>query len=614
MSEIKYTELDFALIKDNLKTFLKSQDKFKDYNFDGSSLSILLDILAYNTGYNAFYLNMLASEMFLDSASLRESVVSRAKHLGYVPKSTRSIRAKIDYTVKFSLDTLPNIPTGFSLSKNQEFYTNFQNSRYTFYPLDDVLFERLPNEGTGPNERIVFIARDVELVEGKRFTHSYIVNNNSITTQKYIIPNSGCDISTLKVYVKDNSSSTNITVFLSNNDITLLNSSFPAYFIQPYESDLYEIVFGDGILGKSVVNGNVIFIDYVVSTGPDASGSSVFTTGSIDISGGSQSFNIVTKSVASGYSEQESISSIKLLAPRAYEAQNRAVTKYDYETLILKDVPLVDKVRVWGGEDNIPPEYGKVYCAIQPKTGIALNQEDKHAILETYIRPRNMISTEVVIVEPEYIGITVNSTVNYDSNKTTLSPDGLKAVVLTAISSYKSQNLSGFDSDFRFSKFVNYIDSANDSIVSNVTEIGMKYKLYPVLDSKNSFTITLNSNEIDKGDYINSVSSITSSKFYYNNSIVSISDDGQGQLFLYYISSDSKIVIVDSNIGTVSYETGIISINNMLVTSILNNLNYISLFVKPRYTDIIALRNQVILIEDSDVNIAVTDVSKLRLS
>jgi hypothetical protein len=600
MSEIKYTELDFALIKENLKTFLKSQDRFKDYNFDGSSLSILLDILAYNTGYNAFYLNMLASEMFLDSASLRESVVSRAKHLGYTPRSVRTLRAVVDYEIYFE-------PASLLLKNTHQFFTTVDGIRYTFYPSKNTFFTKID---TGR-----YKITNLELLEGKRFTHSYTVDNNSPIKQRYIIPNENVDTSTLNVVVQENSASTNIEYYSLNTDITETKETDAKYFLQAYESNLFEIIFGDNILGKRPSNGNIIKLDYVVSTGDGATNASVFRAEKLASAniGENQSFTLTTKSIATGYSEQESIDSIKLLAPRTYDSQNRAVTKYDYETLIKKDISLVEHVRVWGGEDNVPPEYGKVFCSIKPKTGTTLNYEDKVRLVNSFILPRSLVTVDVVIVDPDYIRLMVDSTINFNSAKTAETSEILTTKVLAAIETYKSEQLIGFDSDFRFSKFCSYIDSADPSIVSNNTSVKIKYRVIPSLNLRNSFTIQLN-NSIDTGDYNNDISSITTSPFYINNVKVYISDDGQGNMFVYYFTTDNTKIILDGKIGTVDYETGTITISNLLVSSIEDGNNYIDFIVKPKVLDVVALKEQMLLLEDEDVNLTLIDVSRLKIS
>jgi len=607
MSEIKYTELDFNLIKENLKNFLKTQDRFKDYNFEGSSLSILLDVLAYNTGYNAFYLNMLASEMFLDSATLRESVVSRAEHLGYVPRSTRTIGAVVNFEIYFDSESAV-LPSSLLLSSEQEFFTTINDIRYTFYPDRSQTFTKIGDRR--------YKIENLKLIEGQRLTHSYTVDTTTPVKQRYVIPNENVDTTTLSVIVRDSASSSNISTYNLATDITEISSTDQVYFLSAYKTNLYEIVFGDDILGKGVVDGNVIEISYVVSGGDGATGANTFRTNKL--AGltvvGNQETTITTISSATGYAEQESDASIKLLAPRSYEAQNRAVTKYDYETLLRRDVSLIEHVRVWGGEENNPPEYGKVFCAIKPKTGDLLNQEDKSRIVNTYLRNKSVLTLDINILDPEYIRVALDVAVNYNSNKTSLDDDSLKNLVLQSIDKYKADYVSGFDSDFRHSKLTSYIDDTDDSIVSNNTDVKIKYRIIPTLNSKNSFSIKLN-NEITTGDSANNVASVKSDIFLYNSSRVFLADDGKGSINLYYAAGTSGVnPIIDSGVGTIDYINGTLSISSLLVTSLLNNVNYIEFTFIPKIRDIIALREQMILIEDENINVSMTDISQLVLS
>lgn len=607
MAEIKYTELDFQLIKENLKTFLKSQDKFKDYNFDASSISMLLDVLAYNTGYNAFYLNMLASEMFLDSASLRESVISRAKHLGYVPRSVRTCRAVVDYEIFFSGGT--NIPGNLILFDTQEFYSDVDGIRYTFYPSESTVFTKIAENR--------YKITNLELIEGKRFTHQYVVDNNAPMKQRFVIPNENCDTSTLKVSVKDSTASSNIKVYTFNDDILSATENDLYYYIQQYDSSLFEVMFGDGIIGKKPDSGNVVVLDYITSSGDAATGAKIFRTGALIGNGnlsGNPKDSFTIKIEAGGYADEESIESIKLLAPNSYDAQNRAVTKNDYETLIKRDVSLVDYVRVWGGEENDPPEFGKVFCAIKPKTGDTLNLEDKTRVVNTFIKPRNLVTVDVVIVDPELIRLTLTCLVNYNSNKTQLSSDAIKSLVLDSIKKYRTENILGFDSDFRYSVYSRYVDNADVSIVSNTSEVNIKYRVIPNLGIKNSFEIQLN-NQIDTGDISNGISSVKSSTFLYNTSLAYLADDGKGNISVYFFSQNSlSRVPIENNVGKVNYETGKITITNLLVSAISDSINYIDFMIIPKVYDIIALRSQLLLIEDSDINITVVDINKLKIS
>ena len=604
MSNIKYTELDFKKIKDNLKNFLKNQDQFKDYDFDGSSMSVLLDVLAYNTGYNGFYLNMVANEMFLDSASLKSSVVSRAKHLGYTPRSIKTLSAKVNLTITYTSEDL--VPDDLLLASSVEFQTNVNDTRYIFYPKDSVYLQR--------ESSTVYTAKNLELLEGKRLTYSWTVDKTLPIKQRYIIPNDNVDLSTLKVSVQTSATNSGKVVLKKSEDINLLSPEDSIYFLNQYDESKYEITFGDNILGKDVENGNIILIEYLVSTGNGAVGASKFkiSNSTSNIVANSSSIKIDTIDIAKGFVEAEDVNSIKLLAPRSYDTQNRAVTKFDYETIIQRDVAIVDDLRVWGGEENNPPEYGKVFCSIKPITGYSLNEDDKKNIIETYIRPRNVLSVEVVIVEPEYIRLILNTKVNYFSTKTSKTISDIKSAVFNSIKTYKDEKLVGFDSDFRHSKLTKIVDDTDQSIESNITNVTIRYRIIPTLDSKNNIVIKLN-NAIDTGDSKNNIASVDSSEFLYKNTRVKISDNGSGTLFLYYLSGEKKVVI-NSNVGSVSYDTGEIILTDLLVSRIPNNINYIDLFITPQENDVIVLRNQVLLIEDADINIDVVDLNKIKLS
>ena len=604
MSEIKYTELDFFEIKENLKNYLKSQEKFKDYNFDGSSISVLLDVLAYNTAYNGFYLNMLASEMFLDSASMRESVLSRAKHLGYSARSVRSLQAKVNLLVTFTNST----PTFLLIGRANEFYGTSNGIKYSFIPKQSVFLQ--------PSGNNQFVGKDIELIQGKRFTHSYVVDTTLPIKQRFVIPNDNVDTSTLIVTVKDSATSSAVSVFNLFDDITVLTPNDAVYYLQPYGANQYEIVFGDGAFGKAVVNGNIVTLDYIVSSGdaPEGIKSFAITNANALKLQTSSAVSVVVTAVspASGYSDAESIDSIKLLAPRAYESQNRAVTKLDYETILKRDVPQIKNLRVWGGEENDPPIYGKIFCSIQPKTGLSLNTEDKQKIINTYINPRKVLSLDVELVEPEYFSLFVKTNVNFFSYKTTNNSDGIKNIVLNEIKNFAKQNLTGFDSDLRHSKLLKAIDSSDSSIESNTTEIKIKYKLTPPFDLFFDYNIQLN-NQIDTGDFANGVTGIDSTEFIYNGNYVKLADDGKGRLFLYYMFNSQRITIND-NVGEVNYDSGKISIKNLIVDSIPNGGTTIDLIITPKENDIIALKNQILVLNEEDISVTVTDLTYKKLS
>lgn len=619
MSEIRIAELDFFQIKENLKTFLKSQKQFADYNFEGSAMSTLLDVLAYNTTYNGFYLNMTASEMFLDSAYLRENVVSRAKHLGFTPRLVHSlrVRADVEFEILVQESEVSKIPQSILITTKNQIYTIVDGVKYTFTPttpvyVDNPNIERITLSSGFPRIRAKFLAKNVEFVEGLRLTHRWTVDKNLPSKQKFIIPNPNVDLSSLVVSVQSSAQNTNSELFVPFKDLNTLKPTDAIYYVQEVSGGKYEIVFGDNVLGKDVSDGNIVVVDYVTSTGNGALNASSFRVyGSL---GGIKAESIILKTTkaAGDYQDQETIDQIKFFAPRLYDTQNRAVTKSDYETLLKREIPTVEYLRVWGGEENVPPVYGKVFCAIKPIGGRTISEDEKTRILNTYIKPRSVVSLQVELVEPDYLGLSLSTQVNYFSNKTTKQKDDVKSLVYQRIKNHRDQNLLGFDADFRHSKLIKDIDSVDQSIESNLTTVKIKYRLTPAFDVPSKYSIILN-NPIDLGDAINQDSAINSTGFYYNGLLVYLSDDGRGKLYVYYMSNDQKIII-QPNAGSVNYSTGEIQIQNLLVTGIPNNFNYIDLIITPAKNDIIAYRNQILLLDDADISVNVVDLLRVRLS
>lgn len=617
MAEIKFTELDFAKIKENLKNFLKSQSKFKDYNFDGSGFSVLLDVLAYNTSYNGFYLNMLASEMFLDSAYMRENVVSIAKHLGYTPSSRRALSAFVDLEIDFDHpqyhDRNPNAP--FLLPTDDEYHCFIEQAKFSFYPKTPVL--------ATPISPTKYVAKGIHLVQGKRLTHQWIVDNTA--KQKFVIPNANVDLSTLSVFVSESQFTSSKTRYSEFKDLTLLGPDDEIYFVQEVTGSKFELIFGDGILGKGLKQGNVIDIEYIVPGTDEAIGANKFYITSSTLGPYIQKLEsklvpkqitkLTTNIPARDFAEKETTDTIKYRAPRMYDAQNRAVTKNDYEILLKKDMsiiePKIEYLRVWGGEENTPPDYGKVFFAIKPVYGLKLNEQEKLRIIEEYIRPKNMISVEVEVVEPDYIGLVVDCTVNYFGKKTKIDDAGLRDAVRQKIITFRDKNIQGFDSDLRYSKLVAEIDSVNPAIESNITNIHLKYQITPQIGVSYQNTIKL-TNPISKGDLLNNVTSITSSEFSFANVLVTIGDDGKGNLVLYRSGSNIKTPL--TTVGRVDYNAGTLYIDRLLVDKIPNQQNFISILITPKYNDVIAYKNQILLLNDTDIKVSSVNLDYVRLS
>ena len=606
MSYIKYNGLDFGDIKNNLKEFLKSQDKFKDYNFEGTSLSILLDVLSYNTAYNAFYLNMLSSEMFLDSATLPSAVASRAKQLGHIPGSAKALKATVDMVVNIDPDMTEKASPRLYLNRDTLFRTSVVNQQYNFVPERPVYVDLTPT-GT-------YVIRNLSLIQGTRLIHSYTVDKTLPIKQRFVIPNKMVDLSTLVITVVKSATNSTEDVYTPTEDVNVLSPSTRVYFIQPYEDGKYEVVFGDDILGKSPENGNIIKLDYLVSSGNQATGAKQFVCATELGVGANIRYSSKVSSVmpAYGYVDPESLESIKLLAPRAYTAQNRAVTKLDYETLLKRDMPIIEHIRVWGGDESDPPIYGKVFCSIKPKSGYALNTDDKTRLIENFIKPRSILAMEIELVEPDYLYIVVSTQVSFFADRTNKQEGDIKKLVIEGIKQFKKNNISGFDSDFRLSKLTGVIDGLEKSIESNSTKTSVRHRIIPSFYKYFNYEIKLN-NPIDKGDATNDTSAINSTEFVNNGVSVKMADDGKGKLYLYY-NLNNKRIVVNTEAGTVDYETGKILIQNISVDSIPNSKNYIDVFASLRGGDVIAYRNQLLRIEDEDVYVETINLNKIRLS
>lgn len=581
--KIMVDALNFDDIKLNLKKYLSGQSQFKDYNFDGSGLSVMLDVLAYNTHYNSLYNNLALNEMFLDSASKRDSVVSIAKMLGYTPKSMTCANAIITLTV-----------TGITTSNNQLMLparTNFNSTidgvKYTFLNLGDVIGEYRGDKFVFPN---------IKLLEGTYLTEKYIVAPQS----RYTISNPNCDTSTINVYVND-SSSTNISVKYSLADSILsLNGLSTVYFLKEIESGLYEISFGDGSLGKKLSNGNMVTITYLTTHGEYANNCTQFTV-SANQFGGASKTSLVTDRKALGGTSLESIDSIKFNAPRSYSMQNRAVTEEDYKNLVYRYFPNVDTVNVWGGEHNVPPIYGKVFLSIKPKGADYLDQVDKDYIINQIIKPKSVITTLVVLKDPEYINININTTIYYNPKKTNLDVSTLNAAVVDTILKYNSTNLLSFGGVFRYSKLGSLIDSTNNSIQSNITTITLRREVTPIFDYNNTYVVNLGNPIYYSGvpEY-----SVDTTGFYIPNSldVYYIKDDGIGTLQMYY-----KTGIIDNiinlNVGTVDYAKGIVTIKNLNITQL--NSNIFELIIKPQSNDVVSVRHQIVRIDTSNIIVKV---------
>ena len=573
---IQVSELDFDQIKSNLKNFLKGQNQFTDYDFEGSGLSVLLDVLAYNTHYNALYTNLAVNEMFLDSASKRASVVSLAKTLGYTPSSVRSARAIVNMAV-----SNPNqSPSTLTLPQYSPFSTVIGNLNYTFYTISEYTI--IPVNGT-------YTFTNVELVEGSPLSFYYTV----ATGQQYIIPNQNADISTLKVRVQESSISDTFTTFTPATSLVQLASDSNVYFIKEIDGGLYELVFGDTIISAGLTNGNVVHLEYFVSGGEVANGAREFRYNGISLIGGSPI--VTTIDIGSGGVAIESIDSIKYNAPRLYAAQNRAVTPDDYKALIYAGYNYIQSVSVWGGEDNTPPVYGKTYICIKPYNANKLTQQQKSDILTTLLASRSVVSITPQIVDPDFLNIALEVTVYYNDRKTIRTASEIASIVTNTIFNYDNAKLQRFDGVFRFSELSRLIDTSEQAIVSNITTVLMRRKVAPRYNVSAEYTLNLINPVFSAGVPEDAISS-TGFYIYGSEEIHYIEDDGVGNIRLYYnvvstSATGSTKFIVNPTIGTIDYANGLFNVKNLNITG-LADVDWEITF-KPQSNDIVSAYTQI---------------------
>jgi hypothetical protein len=479
---LRVTELDFDTIKQNLKTFLNQQTEFTDYDFEGSGLSVLLDILAYNTHYQAYYLNMIANEAFMDTALLRDSVVSHAKVLGYVPYSRKAPVATINFTANTSSNAAATltIPKGFRFLSNE-----IDGVSYGFVTLSETTVTKANNDFTFAN---------LPIYEGQLASYSF--NHNEATNPKQIftLPDTSVDTSTIAVTVQPSSTNTQISVYTLALDASNTSTQSEVFYLQENRNQQYQIYFGGGIIGKKLPDGAVVNISYLVTNADAANKANNFvaTSSLADSLGNSQSdFIIEPISAAAGGAERESVDEIKFSAPLQYTTQNRLVTVKDYESYIKKNYPSIDSLSVWGGEDEIPRVYGKVFISLKPKDNYYLSEAEKQRILDEIVGPKSIISVSAEIRDPDYLYILLNNQVKYDSKKTTFTETQLTTQIRNAIVGYKQTYLNKFNAIFALSKVQDQIDNVDtNAIIGSETTVKLQKRIVPELNQSSNYTIT----------------------------------------------------------------------------------------------------------------------------
>tara|TARA_X000000368_G_scaffold80152_1_gene60069 strand:- start:14180 stop:16033 length:1854 start_codon:yes stop_codon:yes gene_type:complete len=592
--KLEVSELDFDKIKVNLKTFLQSQTQFQDYDFDGAGLSILLDVLSYNTHYLSYIANMSTNEMYLDSADIRKNIVSLAKMLGYTPTSPRTPRAVIDVVV--------NNATGSSVTmqKGTVFTTTVDKTDYQYVTNADTTIS--PVNG-------IYKFEDVTVYEGTLVTFKY-TNDVNDKDQKFVIPSSFADTSTLKVTVQNSSTDTTQSVYSLAGGYNSVSSDSKVYFIQEGQDGQYEIYFGDGIVGTKLEDGNIVILEYIVTNTSSSNGASKFSlSGNI---GGFTNVTITTDSNSQGGAIAETNQSIKFNAPLQYAAQDRAVTATDYETLVKSIYPNANSVSAWGGEDDETPQYGVVNISIKAKSGTVLSDTSKADIV-TQLKPYNVASVRPVIKDPETTSVLIVSNVKYDAKATAKTAATLKADIIDKLTTYNASTLQKFDSVFRYSKVTGLIDSADDSILSNITTVKIRKDFQPLMSTSAKYNIYFrNALYNPHSGHMSSSGGILSSSGFRiegNANECFFDDDGAGNVRLYYMSSGVKNYL-NSTQGTINYSTGAITLNSMNIASISNidgvASTVIRLTVVPSSNDVVPVRDQIVEMDIANSNITVT--------
>ena len=593
-NKLVVSDYDFDAIKLNLKSFLQGQSQFQDYEFEGSSISILLDILSYNTHYLAYLANMSTNELYLDSADIRNNIVSLAKMIGYTPSSPRAPMSSLDVTL--------NNASGSSV-------TMLKGTVFTTV-VDGISYQYVTNsDSTITPESGVYKFSNVPVYEGSLVTFKYTVDITDVD-QKFIIPTASADTSTLLVKVQNSSSDTTTATYSLAGGYNNVTSTSKVYFIQEGQDGKYEIYFGDGVNGKAVGDGNIVILENIVTNTTNSNNASSFSlSGNV---GGFSDVTITTNSNSQGGADGETNESIRFNAPLQYAAQDRAVTTTDYESLVKSIYPNALSVSAWGGEDEETPRYGIVNIGIKAASGSTITETTKTDIVNK-LKPYNVAAVAPQIVDPETTSVLLTSTVKYNSSATTKSADTLKSDITSTITDYNTDTLQKFDSIYRHSKLTGLIDNTDTSILSNITTIKIRKDFTPTLLTSTKYNVYFRNALFNPhSGHLSSEGGILSSsgfKIDGNDNEMFFNDDGAGNVRLYYLVSGVK-TYVSSTQGTIDYATGQITLNSLNVASISNIRGAasvkIELTVVPKSNDIVPVRAQIVEIDVANSIIAVT--------
>jgi len=581
------SDIGFDGLRDSLKGFLSSQSEFTDYDFDSSTMSVLIDLLAYNTYHNSFYLNMGLSESFLDSAQLRNNVVSRAKMLNYTPRSARGASATLNVVV-----TPDDTPSSVVIPANTAWTSTIDSVNYTFVTTEAHALSKLSNDTWSSNT--------VTITEGDTYTHRFTVSTTNPV--RYVIPNQKVDTSSISVLVQDSTSNTALSTYTEASNLSTVTGSSKVFFLQENEDSEYELLFGDNVIGRRLSDGNIVITKYRQCNGSLTNGANTFSSpGTI---AGYSTFSVTTATPANGGDEQESVSSIRQNAPQSFSAQNRAITENDYAVLVKNNFGDIQSVSVWGGQENNPPVYGKVYVSVKPTSGTLISTDRKNAI-QDFLNARSSLAIDAVIQDAVYLYVIPSISVWYDPNLTNTPAGTLATKIASQLIEFERSRLGEFGNDFYHSQLVTSISSLDNAFISTQVGVGMEKRFLPSTNTSTTYTIK----------YFNGISepsssghithdgphAVSSSKFSYEGtSLAQFDDDGEGVLRVYR-SLENSFTYLNRSIGTIDYENGIITINSFNAESYAGD--YLSVTATPSSKDIVGLRDQILLIGGSEIKV-----------
>ena len=593
-SNIITTDLDFDDILLNIKNYLKGQDKFKDYDFEGANIGVLLDMMAYSAHISGVNTNIAASELFLDSAQIRKNVVSRAKDLGFTPSSEKSSSAIVDIRMSNIQNPDGTIPTenDMTIPRGHNFSSVYDGVNYNFVSKDT----QIPNR-----ENQTFDYSNVNLVQGQYLTDQYIYDSQ-YKNAKFVLSNQRVDKSTLEVSVNSNGT---INKYSLSTDISTITSSSRVFYAQENEEGFIEIYFGDGVLGQGLLDADIINATYIIVDDLHADGARSFTMS--DSINSFTNAQITTTSPASGGAEKESVESIKFKATKFYTSQNRLVTLNDYKAKVQEYYPNADAVAVWGGEDNDPPEYGKVFISLKPQNSDYLSVVEKTEV-QNKLNQLNMLTVRPEILDAEIVKILLTSVFKYNPNETTLSKGELENIVRNAIINFDNTNLNNFDSIFRHSNLLKDIDASDTAILSNITNVRLRKRKPIELNKSEGLVINFGNGFFHPHDGHNKSDGgiLSTTGFKVDGDTVNTyfyDDDGSGNVRRYSLSGTTR-VIADQSAGTIDYTSGKVSINAIKFTSTVNSDTSIDYTVIPSSNDVVAIRGSLIDISIDDIKVS----------